>query len=76
MQKFLIVMFFSIFAHAHASELHLEFDPAEEVKCHQEAKSLKCTNSKDEENEMCLEARKEKLSPACRKMHAEKKAKG
>lgn len=59
-------------AHSFAGTAIMEFDEAQEIKCHSEARSLGCLNSKGEANNKCIEAKKVKLSKPCLSMHKTK----
>lgn len=59
---------FSLFAEAPV----IEFDEAQEIKCHAEVKNLGCTDSSDKESLTCIEMRKTKLSSNCKSIHETK----
>jgi hypothetical protein len=49
-----------------------EFDEAQEIKCHQELKTLGCVNG-EQENKACSEKQKPKLSKECQQLQAAQK---
>jgi hypothetical protein len=70
-----LIMFIAVVASMHsfaASKTVIEFDEAQEKKCHTEIQALKCTDQAGEELSDCVEAKKAKLSAECKKMHAAK----
>lgn len=47
----------------------VEFDEAQEIKCHAEIKNMGCTDSSDEESLSCIEMRKSQLTSNCKAIH-------
>lgn len=67
----LIVAFISV--QAFAGDTILEFDQAQEQKCHAEIKALKCVDQAGEEMSDCVESKKAKLSTECKNIHTAKR---
>lgn len=55
-----------------AGSYRAEFDPTQEIKCHQEMITVGCVVN-GEENITCAEQKKEKLSKDCQSIQAAKK---
>jgi Uri superfamily endonuclease len=47
----------------------IEFDEAQEIKCHAEIKKMGCTDTSDKESLSCIEMRKAKLTSNCKSIH-------
>ena len=62
---YLVFAAFNLFAEAPV----MEFDEAEEIKCHAEVKKIGCTDSSDTESLSCIEMRKTKLTSNCKAIH-------
>lgn len=70
-----LIMFIAVVSSTHtfaASKTVMEFDEVQEQKCYTEIKTMKCTDKAGGEVLDCVEAKKAKLSVACKSMHASK----
>jgi hypothetical protein len=47
----------------------IEFDEAQEIKCHAEINKIGCTDTSDKESLSCVEMRKTKLTSNCKAIH-------
>ncbi len=72
MKKFFMLLALVTSAQVFAAPSIIEFDEAQELKCHQQVKAMNCTNHAGEEQLACVEANKAKLSATCKSMHTAK----